>query len=775
MSYPTAKLYTVCIGVNRCPFSKRLESKSLDYAEKDADELYKLLLQMGFEQENSSLLIGENATLRAINDALRKWIVNTPQRNDVVLAYFAGHGLPLLGKDQEEDPDAYSDVFLAPYDFDEQRIREDRGFREDEALGMERLRNSFFTRTRSNKVLFIFDSCYSGDFFGPQYRSDVADAVQGHIQRVFAQKTVGARIALASCLPGQQARESKQYGHGLFTYYLLEALRGNAREALDESGWVTVGRLVEYISEKLPDGQKPVRAGVEQAVFKLIHYPDKVKNGAAIILTQQELEQKQEQEFQRHQAEKVARLKAMLADDHRGFFQDRLSSFVGREHEQAEVRQRISGMLLTGGYITITGQAGQGKSSIIAKLITEYGPEQVAFHFIPFRPGPDHQVGLLRNLMARLILKYDLSDLYVESESRAALRGYFPKVLEELVVKGGQEVIFIDGLDQLQEEQNGRDLSFLPDNPPRGVVFVLGTRPNDTLRPLQVLKPHYEYELPNLSRGDFDLILQHRGVHLSRELADRFYEVMQENALYLDLVAKELAETELKNPVEVIERVADDPNNIFTLSIDRLRIHERQWRRVLKPILGLLLAASEPLSIDTIRYILRVDYDEIRNGLQKLGGLVAEDGQGRRYLYHLRFRDYLCQDRDKPYKEYVFASNEEEGWHKRLVVWCEQGGIEQIWSDVLDGKQEEQERREYARKHYITHLYRARKWQRLWEVLDQGNYGRSKVRYGLGMRSYTQDLDLGRQAVAQEGGNIRERDRFAAKGMVLYPLARQPH
>src|SRR5205085_10195488 len=109
-------------------------------------------------------------------------------------------------------------------------------------------------------------------------------------------------------------------------------------------------------------------------------------------------------------------------------------------------------------------------------------------------------IGLLRNLMARLILKYDLSDLYVASESRAALRDYFPKVLGDLVAKGGQEVIFIDGLDQLKEDLDGeRDISFLPNNPPQGVAFVIGTRPDDILRPLKLLKPHYEYRLPSLS------------------------------------------------------------------------------------------------------------------------------------------------------------------------------------------------------------------------------------------------------------------------------------
>ncbi len=80
----------------------------------------------------------------------------------------------------------------------------------------------------------------------------------------------------------------------------------------------------------------------------------------------------------------------------------------------------------------------------------------------------------------------------------------FPQSSSRSGGKGGQEVIFIDGLDQLEEEQSGvRDLSFLPNNPPQGIVFVLGTRPNDTLKPLELLKPRYEYKLPNLSRKDF--------------------------------------------------------------------------------------------------------------------------------------------------------------------------------------------------------------------------------------------------------------------------------
>jgi hypothetical protein len=61
---------------------------------------------------------------------------------------------------------------------------------------------------------------------------------------------------------------------------------------------------------------------------------------------------------QSEQAQREVRLKALIID-HRGFIQSRLESFVGREQELAIIRKDISTLLPTGGYLTITGQAGQ--------------------------------------------------------------------------------------------------------------------------------------------------------------------------------------------------------------------------------------------------------------------------------------------------------------------------------------------------------------------------------------------------------------------------------
>ena len=145
----------------------------------------------------------------------------------------------------------------------------------------------------------------------------------------------------------------------------------------------------------------------------------------------------------------------------------------------------------------------------------------------------------------------------------------------------------------------------------------------------------------------------------------------------------------------------------------------------------------------------------------RLGGLLAIDGQHRYSLFHLKLYDYLRQDEHNLTKEYIFATDEEEGWHKKLAKWCEQDSLSAIWQDVKDNLVE-QGWREYARRHYVTHLYHAKEWQQLFTVLDSEAYGKAKVRDDPSTRSFALDLNLGRYAAARE-------EETLGKGLELLP------
>ena len=344
----TEKRYAVCIGINEYQHSAELSP--LRYAEGDAQAMDSLLGQSGFEAENRCLLLGKAATLDAVNDALSTMILDKPGKNDLVVLYFAGHSLPLVINEREVQNGAerISEVFLTTYDFDREKIKQSLSFRKRHALGMERLRKDFFEGEGSRKRLFIFDSCYSGDFYGPRYR-DEADPVQGYIKHMLDSSSVG-RVALSSCLPIQKAVEDPAIGHGRFTYYLLEALSGRDHEALRRDGCVTVSSLFDYLAKKLPPEQRPVLSGVQQDIFELVCYSDKVESMHPPTAEFEDVKRK----------DRETRLRAMLAD-HSSFMRDRLSSFVGREKELAEIRQHIADKQPTGDMSPSPGRRGRAR------------------------------------------------------------------------------------------------------------------------------------------------------------------------------------------------------------------------------------------------------------------------------------------------------------------------------------------------------------------------------------------------------------------------------
>jgi uncharacterized caspase-like protein len=71
------------------------------------------------------------------------------------------------------------------------------------------------------------------------------------------------RVVLTASDANEVTVESDDLRHGVFTYYLLEGLRGKAD--LDGNGIITVDEVYRYVSIKVPQAtgqeQHPVRKG----------------------------------------------------------------------------------------------------------------------------------------------------------------------------------------------------------------------------------------------------------------------------------------------------------------------------------------------------------------------------------------------------------------------------------------------------------------------------------------------------------------------------------
>ena len=73
----------------------------------------------------------------------------------------------------------------------------------------------------------------------------------------------------------------KRQRHGLFTYYLLRGLRGEAD--LNRNGEVTIGEVTDYLTRKIPTAARNTFKQEQQPqVFPALRAPDK---GMDAVLT----------------------------------------------------------------------------------------------------------------------------------------------------------------------------------------------------------------------------------------------------------------------------------------------------------------------------------------------------------------------------------------------------------------------------------------------------------------------------------------------------------
>jgi uncharacterized caspase-like protein len=66
--------------------------------------------------------------------------------------------------------------------------------------------------------------------------------------------TESFRLIFTSCEAGERSLESSELGHGVFTYFILEALKGDA-DKLEKNGngdsKVSLGELIDYTTDKV--------------------------------------------------------------------------------------------------------------------------------------------------------------------------------------------------------------------------------------------------------------------------------------------------------------------------------------------------------------------------------------------------------------------------------------------------------------------------------------------------------------------------------------------
>ena len=178
----------------------------------------------------------------------------------MVIIFFAGHGA--TEKDVMSPDGDGLEKYLLPYDADPKDLYAT-------ALPMGEI-SRIFNRIRSERLVFIADSCYSGASGG---RTISVTGMRANISDAFLDRIVGGkgRIIMTASGANEVSTEDETLEHGVFTYFLLEGLRGKADT--DQDGVITVDEVYGYVSKHVPHAtgqeQHPIKKGIVEGCLIL--------------------------------------------------------------------------------------------------------------------------------------------------------------------------------------------------------------------------------------------------------------------------------------------------------------------------------------------------------------------------------------------------------------------------------------------------------------------------------------------------------------------------
>jgi len=214
-------LHILAIAINKY----KDNNLQLKYSINDATEMLKTIQKVSkplFNKVHTYKLFDQDVTKQNIKDIFET-IKST--REDVFLLYIAGHGIT----------DQYNgNYYYIPYDFiskdNEKAVQKQGVGQRDLMLGLSKI--------TALKSLVLLDTCNSGSF------------VEANMQKTTTNKLAKAtgRATISASSKSQVALEGYK-GHGVFTYTLLEALKG---KGYNNDSKITINELSDYVENKLP-------------------------------------------------------------------------------------------------------------------------------------------------------------------------------------------------------------------------------------------------------------------------------------------------------------------------------------------------------------------------------------------------------------------------------------------------------------------------------------------------------------------------------------------
>ena len=248
-------LHILAVGIS----SYRDRDLHLKFARNDAEALSTRLQQQAqglYRTVHKPVVLrDQDATAEKIEQAF-DGIAKRIEPNDVFVLFMAGHGMAWQG-------DYHFIPWEALYENTETLVKA--------SLSQEKIA-ALLKRIPTSKSLIILDSCSAGqlaaDFAEGQQFAMLTRGGIGDKSAIDRLMRATGRYVLAATTEKQQALEGHDQ-HGVFTWALLEGLKGHASRAGSNDGSISLDELADYVREQVPRITQQ-KWGFEQIPMRLI-------------------------------------------------------------------------------------------------------------------------------------------------------------------------------------------------------------------------------------------------------------------------------------------------------------------------------------------------------------------------------------------------------------------------------------------------------------------------------------------------------------------------
>jgi hypothetical protein len=223
---PTRDAVAIIIGIQNY---KRVPKA--EFANNDAREFNEYAIRaLGIKPEKIKMLLDDEADEVNIFKAFENWLpIQVNKDKTDVYVFYSGHGLPA--------PDGKSLYFL-PHGVDKELLSRTAVAQNEIVAAL--------TAAKPKSVTMFIDACYSGQTRGGDVLIPNEKPV---VPKLEANPFPANFTVITASANDQTSLSSPELKHGIFSFYLMKGMEGDADT--NQDGKITVGEMQDYLSDKV--------------------------------------------------------------------------------------------------------------------------------------------------------------------------------------------------------------------------------------------------------------------------------------------------------------------------------------------------------------------------------------------------------------------------------------------------------------------------------------------------------------------------------------------